>query len=121
MKEINRVLRAKPSDAGMRVNLCDGKTLSAWIDKTYEVQLGRVEERRGASGPFPLPAHQTGRADFQHPAFRQTSCDAHAGQRGAIRIRWTPSEPNTFVIGNWELPSDEVILCRRRRKCLTRS
>jgi len=40
VKEINRVLRAKPSDAGMRVNLWDGKTLSAWIDKAYGVQLG---------------------------------------------------------------------------------
>ena len=40
IKEINRVLRAKPSDAGMRVNLWDGKTLSAWIDKTYGVPLG---------------------------------------------------------------------------------
>jgi transposase len=40
VKEIDRVLRAKPSDAGMRVNLWDGKTLSAWIDKTYGVQLG---------------------------------------------------------------------------------
>jgi transposase len=40
IKEINRVLRAKPSDAGMRVNLWDGKTLSAWIDKTYGVHLG---------------------------------------------------------------------------------
>lgn len=40
IKEINRVLRAKPSDAGMRVNLWDGKTLSAWIDKTYGVQMG---------------------------------------------------------------------------------
>lgn len=40
VKEINRVLRAKPSDAGMRVNLWDGKTLSAWIHKTYGVQLG---------------------------------------------------------------------------------
>jgi transposase len=40
MQEINRVLRAKPSDAGMRVNLWDGKTLAAWIDKTYAVQLG---------------------------------------------------------------------------------
>jgi transposase len=39
VKEINRVLRAKPSDAGMRVNLWDGKTLSAWIDRTYGVQL----------------------------------------------------------------------------------
>ena|SRR5436190_17828956 len=40
IQEVNRVLRAKPSDAGMRVNLWDGKTLSAWIDKTYGVHLG---------------------------------------------------------------------------------
>lgn len=39
MKEIDRVLRQKPSDAGMRVNLWDGKTLSAWIEKTYAIQL----------------------------------------------------------------------------------
>lgn len=38
-QEIDRVLRAKPSDAGMRVNLWDGKTLSAWIEKTYGIQL----------------------------------------------------------------------------------
>src|SRR5512135_1487261 len=29
--------------------------------------------------PFPFPAHQTGRADFSHPAFRQTSRQAHGG------------------------------------------
>jgi hypothetical protein len=40
VKAINRVLRGKPSDAGMRVNLWDGKTLSAWIEKTYEIKLG---------------------------------------------------------------------------------
>jgi len=40
VQEINRVLRAKPSDAGMRVNLWDGKTLSAWIEKQYGIQLG---------------------------------------------------------------------------------
>src|SRR5438270_10242059 len=40
IQEINRVLRARPSDAGMRVNLWDGKTLSAWIEKTYGIQLG---------------------------------------------------------------------------------
>ena len=38
-KEVDRVLRQKPSDAGMRVNWWDGKTLSAWIDKTYGIQL----------------------------------------------------------------------------------
>ena len=40
IREINRRLRANPSDAGMRVNLWDGKTLSAWIEKTYGIQLG---------------------------------------------------------------------------------
>ena len=36
----------------------------------------RVEEGRGVASkrvPFPLPAHQTGRADFPHPAFRLAS------------------------------------------------
>ena len=26
-----------------------------------------------ANDPFPIPAHQTGRADFRHPAFRLAS------------------------------------------------
>ena len=39
IEAINRILRNKPSDAGMRVNLWDGKTLSAWIEKTYGIQL----------------------------------------------------------------------------------
>jgi len=39
MEAIGRVVRNKPSDAGMRVNLWDGKTLSAWIEKTYGIQL----------------------------------------------------------------------------------
>ena len=40
MEAINRVLRGRPSDAGMRVNLWDGKTLSAWIEKEYRIRLG---------------------------------------------------------------------------------
>lgn len=40
VKEVNRVLRGKPSDAGMRVNLWDGKTLSAWIENTSGIQMG---------------------------------------------------------------------------------
>lgn len=40
LQEIHRVVRGKPRDAGMRVNLWDGKTLSAWIEKTYDIQLG---------------------------------------------------------------------------------
>ena len=39
-------------------------------------QISRVEDGRGGCAPrrpFPVPAHQTGRADFQHPAFRPAS------------------------------------------------
>jgi hypothetical protein len=50
---------------------------------TYD-RCGRVEDGRGSLGPlaiapFPIPAHQTGRADFRHPAFRLAS------QRGTRR------------------------------------
>ncbi len=34
--------------------------------------------------PFPFPAHQTGRADFPHPDFRQSSCQAHGGRGGFV-------------------------------------
>jgi transposase len=46
MQRINRVLRATPSDAGMPVNLWDGKTLSAWIDKEYGIRLGTRQCQR---------------------------------------------------------------------------
>ena len=39
MEAIGKVLRNKPSDAGMQVNLWDGKTLSSWIQKTYGIDL----------------------------------------------------------------------------------
>ena len=45
-----------------------------------------VESRKGAGpGPtgsrwFPFPAHQTGQARFEHPAFRQTSPQAHGSR-----------------------------------------
>ena len=51
---------------------------------------GKVEERRGAamSDPFPLPAHQTGRADFPHPAFRLAS-PRHCRRRANVQ----PAKP----------------------------
>lgn len=39
MEAINRAVRGKPSDVGMHVNLWDGKTLSAWIEKEFGIQL----------------------------------------------------------------------------------
>jgi hypothetical protein len=47
-------------------------------DNTCRVEGGRGARPTG-SRPFPVPAHQTGRAHFEHPAFRQTSPRAHAG------------------------------------------
>ena len=44
--QINRVLRSKPTDAGMQVNLWDGKTLSAWIEKEYGIELGTRQCQR---------------------------------------------------------------------------
>jgi transposase len=40
MQEVNGILRGKPTDAGMAVNLWDGKTLAAWIEKNYGIRLG---------------------------------------------------------------------------------
>lgn len=40
IQEVQRVLREKPTDAGMDVNLWDGKTLSALIERKYGVPLG---------------------------------------------------------------------------------
>jgi transposase len=40
LKEIERILRASPRQAGMDVNLWDGKTLSAFIKKRFGIILG---------------------------------------------------------------------------------
>ena len=55
--------------------------------------IGRVEEGRGGLyrigiTPFPFPAHQTGRANFPHPAFRLAS--SRDTRRGA---KMNPAQP----------------------------
>ncbi len=62
-----------------------------------------VESRKGAvpaavraADPFPFPAHQTGRAQLEHPAFRQTLPMAHGRRpKWTSRSRNTPNFPNT--------------------------
>ena len=46
LKRVDGVMRGKPTDAGMQVNLWDGKTLSAWIQKEYGVELGTRQCQR---------------------------------------------------------------------------
>jgi hypothetical protein len=52
-------------------------------DNGGRVEAGREHWRRSAA-PFSSPAHQTGRADFRHPAFRLASPQTH--ERG---FNWT--------------------------------
>jgi transposase len=40
LARVDRVLRQSPQDVGMTTNLWDGKTLSAWIEQQYGVELG---------------------------------------------------------------------------------
>ena len=70
-----------------------------------QLKIGRVEGGRGTIThevirPFPTPAHQTGRAELPHPAFRQASARAHAGYRWARRNGQTPNSPKTYASGN---------------------
>jgi hypothetical protein len=54
---------------------------------------GRVEDGRGsASAPSPVPAHQTGHADFPHPAFRLVSPRA-CGGRSIRALFHIPTSP----------------------------
>src|SRR6266404_3718992 len=55
---------------------------------------GMVESRMGAVAwgplaiaPFPIPAQQTGRADFRHPAFRLASPQGTRRQTDRTRLR----------------------------------
>ncbi len=63
-----------------------------------------VEKRRGGLGPvgitpFPLPAHQTGRADFPHPASRPASPQSTR--------RWAKMDPTSS--DHTELPERDRI------------
>ena len=40
LQRIDRLLRKPPRSVGLETNLWDGKTLSAWIDQEYGIELG---------------------------------------------------------------------------------
>ncbi len=81
-----------------------GKALAV-SSGTDGLHLARgVEERRGGLGPvgitpFPLPAHQTGRADFPHPASRPASPQSTR--------RWAKMDPTSS--DHTELPERDRI------------
>src|SRR5215216_4084254 len=64
-----------------RTDLCGGREVTRVPTATRRVgKRGAVPALVG-DAPFPLPAHQTGRADFRHPAFRLDS--SHGTQQWA--------------------------------------
>jgi len=68
--------------------------------------MGASTDAKGAA-PFPIPAHQTGRADFPHPAFRLASPQTH--ERGFALARLscsTPNSPNTALMLKRLVPRD---------------
>ena len=82
----NILLKARPTT----LTLKSARSLS---NPAPQKRLGRVEEGRGGLyrigiTPFPFPAHQTGRANFPHPAFRLAS--SRGTRRGA---KMNPAQP----------------------------
>jgi hypothetical protein len=76
-------------------------------------QAGIVESRMGAStdalsaAPFPIPAHQTGRAQLRHPAFRLASAQTHERVFTLARLSCnTPNSPNTALMLKRLVPRD---------------
>src|SRR5450631_973432 len=55
-----------------------------------------------ANAPFPIPAHQTGRADFRHPAFRLASPQ---GTRRDRSVQTLEAENAEFSMNNIECES----------------
>ena len=76
-EEINKLLRSTPEDAGMTGAIWDGKTLSAYIEQTYNIAVGvRQCQRLFRSLEFRLrkPRPVIGSADPEKQvAYKKTS------------------------------------------------
>jgi hypothetical protein len=87
-------------------------------------QISGVEDGRGGCAPrrpFPVPAHQTGRADFQHPAFRPAS--SYDPRRASI-VRAHKLQNRKFskhITKENRAAPRLLTLCRLQRKFCTRS
>ena len=93
---------------------------NGFLGQSVESRMGASTDARSAA-PFPIPAHQTGRAQLRHPAFRLASPQTH--ERGFTLARLscsTPSSPNTAWMLKRLVPR-ECTWWRLRKKCRTLS
>ncbi len=70
LQAVNKVLRKTPREAGMSGNIWDGKTLSAWIEQQYGIQLGvrqcqRIFRQLGFRLRKPRPAIAQANPEWQ--------------------------------------------------------
>ena len=82
---------ARPSGASLSNDGCSPSAVVTTGIRGHNssAEIGRAEDRRGDFGAygqrsFPIPAHQTERADFRHSAFRLASTQ---GPRWSGRLR----------------------------------
>jgi hypothetical protein len=81
--------------------------------EVVELRMGAVAWSRLANAPFPIPAHQTQRADFRHWAFpidfaaRHTTVGRSMWYRAGIRIRFRDNPPPRWVHFAWLVASPD--------------
>jgi hypothetical protein len=75
----------------------DSAKKSLKLQKTVESRSGAVATD---AAPFPFPAHQTGRADFPHPAFGQGSFmpSPTAGWQSELPVAGVQAALETFCL-----------------------
>jgi hypothetical protein len=67
------------------------------MSQLVESRMGAVAWGPLAITPFPIPAHQTGRADFRHPAFRLASLRSEPLRLGPTAAAATTPTATTFA------------------------
>ena len=105
----NAILRAVESCKGVLASRYTPFLACRPISAVPHLSMGRVEEGRGGLyrigiTPFPFPAHQTGRANFPHPAFRLAS--SRGTRRGA---KMNPAQPKHAEIPEHGPSRDRVV------------
>jgi transposase len=71
LEAVRAMIRQSPTEAGLKANLWDGKTLARWLQERYQVQLGVRQCQRlfhQLNMRYRLPRPSVGKADPQRQA-----------------------------------------------------
>jgi transposase len=104
LRGINAALRRMPRELGLSGNLLDGKTLAAWIEREYEIDLGirqcqRLFRRLGFRLRKPRPGIAQADPERQNAAVDLWATDeVHVQQHGWRCRMWVPPETKDPVL-----------------------